>query len=335
MAIPPTRRRIPLWLALAPLVLGIGAYWLIWSGFRDRFADDIRAVLPAAATEISGFPYRLEGEARAPALRHDSPGLRATASAEVAVLNRGPWQPDLTVMAFKGPRFAVAVPPLPGASIALSAPLGNASLRLDGGRLARLSTRFDSVTGNRATDNRATLAIGLLPVPLTADSFELHLREMAPAKTEGEAPTAAPVAQFVLKGAATKLGGGDPLTLTADFNATGSALVRSYAGWAQRGTIELTALTLTDATGEVLSASGSAVPQGGRLALAGTVTTVCPQMLRAAFADTPAPPEKRLRAAVRMPVTVQGSVVTLGDPSGGWGPRPVRGQLPACPVLRR
>ena len=321
----PAKRRFSLWLTLVPLVLGIGAYWLTWSGFRDRLADDIRAVMPAATTEISGFPYRLEDEIKAPALRHDSPGLRASASAEVAVLNRGPWQPDLTVLAFKQPRFAVAVPPLAGASIALSAPLGSASLRLDGKRLARLSTHFDN----------PTLTIGLLPVPLTADSFELHLREMAPAKAEGAAPTAAPVAQFVLKGAGAKLGGGDPLTLSADFNATGSALVRSYTGWAQRGTIELTALTLTDATGEVLTASGSAVPQGGRLAIAGTVTTVCPHMLRAAFAGTPAPPERRLRVAVRMPVTVQGGVVTLGEPPVGWATRPVRGQLSPCPVLRR
>ncbi|MGL4543554.1 MAG: hypothetical protein ACRCUI_13685 [Polymorphobacter sp.] len=326
----PTRRRFPLWLTLVPLALGIGAYWLIWSSFRDRFADDIHAVLPAASTEISGFPYRLEDEIKAPVLRHDSAGWRASASADLAVLNRGPWQRDLTVLAFKAPRFAVAVPPLAGASLALSAPLGSASLRLDGNRLARLSTRFDSAAGSRAT-----LAIGLLPVPLTADSFELHLREMVPAKTEAAAATAAAVAQFVLKGAGAKLGSGDALTLTADFNATGSALVRSYAGWAQRGTVELTALALTDATGEVLSARGSAVPQGGRLALAGTVSTVCPQMLRAAFAGTPAPPEKRLRVAVQMPVTLQGGAVTLGEPPSGWETRPVRGQLPPCPVLRR
>lgn len=319
------KRRWPLWLTLLPLIIGIGAYGLVWRGFADRFASDIHAVLPAAATDVGGFPYRLEDEITAPMLRHDSPGLRASAAAEVAVLNRGPWQPDLTVMAFKAPRFAVAVPPLAGASLALSAPLGSASLRLDGKRLARLSTHFDN----------ATLTIGLLPVPIRADSIELHLREIAPAQPDGASPTAAAVAQFVLKGTGAKLGDGDPLTLSADFNATGSALVRSYAGWAPRGTIELTALTLTDATGEVLRASGSAIPQAGRLAIAGTITTVCPHMLRAAVAGTPAPPEKRLRVAVRIPVTVQGGVVTLGDPPVGWATRPVRGQLPPCPVLRR
>jgi hypothetical protein len=58
-------------------------------------------------------------------------------------------------------------------------------------------------------------------------------------------------------------------------------------------------------------------------------------MLRAAFAGAPALPERRLRAAVHMPVTVQGGVVTLGEPPVGWETRPVRGQQPPCPVLRR
>jgi len=318
-------RRFPLWLTLVPLVVGVGGYWLVWSGFRDRFAVDIHAVLPDKTPSITGFPYRLEDEITAPALSHNSMGLRASASAALAVLNRGPWQPDLTVMAFKAPRFSVAVPPLAGATLILSADLGSASLRLDGARLARLSTHFD----------KAKFSLGLLPLALTADSVEFHLREIIPVAPTGNSPTHPPVAQFVLKGTGVRLGTGDPLTLTADFTATGSKLIRSYASWAPRGSIELAALTLTDATGEILHATGSAVPQTGALAMAGTITTVCPQMLRAAFTGTSAPPEKRLRSPARLSITIQGGVATLGDPAGGWGPRPVRGQLPACPVLRR
>lgn len=325
----PAKRRWPLWLTLLPLIVGIGAYWLVWRGFADRFASDIHTVLPQAASDVGGFPYRLEDQLTAPVLRHDSPGLRASASADLAVLNRGPWQPDLTVLALKQPRLNIAVPPLAGATLALAAPVGSASLRLDSQRgatrLARLSTHFDN----------ATLAVGLLPTPIAADSIELHLREITLAKPDGASPTPAPVAQFVLKASGARYGGGDALALTADFTANAATLIRSYAGWAPRGTIELTTLTLTDANGEVLRASGTAVPQAGHLAIAGTITTVCPQMLRAAVTGTPARPEKRLRAPVRMALTVQGGVTTLGDPGGGWASRPVRGQLPPCPVLRR
>ena len=123
-----------------------------------------------------------------------------------------------------------------------------------------------------------------------------------------------------------RIGGGDALTLAADTSITGPARLTDYDNWATSGTLELTSLTLADAHGEVASATATLVPRG-RLGLrfAGTVTTVCPANVAAAFAGTPAPAEKRLRMPVRLAFSgVPGAMLLEGVPAD-LATRPVQG----------
>ena len=317
----PARRRVPLWLTLVPLALGIIIYWFVWSGFRDRFANDIAMVLPDAKPAIGGFPYRLEAELAAPVLRHASPGLAAQATAAREVVNRGPWQPDLTVFSSLRPHVLLAVPPLAGATASIDAETGLSSLHLADGRIARLSNVFDG----------ALVRTGLVGFPATAAKLEVHFRE-TPVTPSAAALKGPAQAQIVVTGENVRLGGGDPLGLTADVALTAGQPLKSYAAWASGGTAEIK-FVLRDRTSEVLAAAATAVPSGGKLQLAGTITTVCPNSVRAAFAGAPPPSEQRARMPVRLAFSGQPGAWVLADPAAA--PHPVRAQLPPCPVLRR
>lgn len=314
-------RRVPLWVTLLPLVLGIGAYWLVWDRFADRFQADIAALLPGQPPRITGFPYRLEAEVPRPVLARDWPGLTVRLEATRAVLNRGPWRPELTVVSTEAPRVELAVPHLGGASLALSAATGLSSIHIADGSVARLS---NVLTGARA-------ALGMFPASATAGRLELHFREVADGAASG--PRLPVRAQLVLAGEGVELAGGDPLLLAGEASLTAAAPVRSFATWAAGGTAEFR-LKLSDATGEVLAIAATAVPTGdGRLRFAGTLTTVCPASVRAAFAQASPPAERRARMPVRLAFGgIGGSLALLGPAPH---PGPVRAQLPPCPALRR
>ena len=316
-------RRVPLWVTLLPLLAGIGAYWLVWDRFAHRFAADIAAVLPGAPPAIAGFPYRLETEIARPVLARDWPGLAVRLSAARAVLNRGPWQPSLTVVSTETPRVSLAVPRLAGASITLTAATGLSSLNVEAGRIARLSNVFTA----------AQAMLGMFPAQASAERLELHFRETPTAATVSASPRFPVQAQLVLAGEGVRLAGGDPLTLAGEAALTARAPIRSLAAWSAGGTAELKA-SLTDATGEVLAIAATAVPTGdGRVRLAGTLTTVCPATVRAAFAQTSPPAERRTRMPVRLAFSGFGGSLRLTGtvPANA----PVRAQIPPCPALRR
>ena len=321
-------RRVPLWVTLLPLLAGLAGYWLVWDRFAGAFARGIAAVLPGPPPTIRGFPYRLEAEVAQPSLARDWPGLTVRLSAVRAVLNRGPWQPSLTVISTEAPRVAFAVPRLAGASIVLTAATGLSSVHIEKGRIARLSNVF---TGAHAM-------LGMFADQAAADRLELHFRETPTAARASAASPRFPVqAQLVLSGEGVRLAGGDPLTLGGEAALTARAPLRSYAAWGAGGTAELK-LTLADATGEVLAIAATAVPSGdGRLRFAGTLSTVCPATVRAAFTGTAPPAEFRARRPVRLAFGGMGGSLQLGPAAPGSAPDagPVRRHLPPCPALRR
>ncbi len=325
-------RRLSLWLSVLPLLAGVGLYWFLWSGWARDFQAVLRGWLPESAFEISGFPYRMEGEILSPHLTRGDV-VRLSASADLARINRGPWQPELTVIQAERPHFGVTIGPVLRAQV-----VGNTALTsvhvLDG-RLARLSTIVQT----------AMVTLGFVPFAIAADALELHLRErtgengaIADARPGAAlmAPSGAVRGQLVLAGERLRLGGGDALTLAADLVLTGTQPLSSYDDWAANGTAEVTSLTLGDAAGEVARVRATLVPLGrSGLRFAGTVDTVCPASVAAAFAGVAAGAETRLRTPVRLAFSGgNGAVVVSGVPAD-LATRAVRRQVAACPVMRR
>ncbi|QXQ04807.1 DUF2125 domain-containing protein [Sphingosinicellaceae bacterium] len=314
-------KRIPLWLTVVPLILGVAGYWWFWSGYKDGFREQIAAVFPGSPVTIGGFPYRLEAEVGSPRLesRGDVP---ATASADNAILNRGPWQPDLTIVRSAEPRVSGRIPALANSTLSIAAPSSETSLHLDQARrIARLSTVFDKP--------RVTLA--LLGLPLTATKLEVHFRETTGRSAEAWSPSLPQRAQVVLEGEGVKAAAGAPLKLAADIRVTGPTRLIDYARWASKGTVEIHALTLADTTDEVLRLDATMVASGGVPRLTGTLVTSCPQTVRAALTGERVS-EQRLRLPVTLSLSGSPGAWQLGNlPEAG---RATRAQQPACPALR-
>ncbi len=95
-------KRIPLWLTIVPLLLGGAVYWHFWSGWRDTLRADLAAVMPGVPVTIGGFPYRLEADVASPVYRLDGPAA-VRLDAGRALINRNPWQRDLTVVRTERP----------------------------------------------------------------------------------------------------------------------------------------------------------------------------------------------------------------------------------------
>jgi hypothetical protein len=314
--------RVPLWVTLVPLALAIGLYWLLWSGWARDFGAMVETTLPASDVAVSGFPYRLETELIAPRWRIGD-GVRIVASADRALVNRGPWQRQLTVIRADYPKFSAIVGPGFGASFTGKSAL--TSVKIVDDRLARLSTVVEA----------AKVRLGFTPVAIAADVLELHLRERAPGADAPEAATLPPRGQLVVKGERLRLDGGDALTFAADLIATGAGRLTDYNRWAEDGTIEVPALTLADAHGEVAKVAATVVPVGRRaLRFAGTVETVCPLSVIAAFDGQPPVAEQRLRAPVRLAFDGLAGAIRLAGIPADLAQRARRGQDPPCPVLR-
>ena len=315
-------RRFPLWLTIVPLAAAVGGYWYAWSGWRDDFHAELARVVPGSAVTIGGFPYRMEAEVGALARASRAPDIDARVSAASAVLNRGPWQRDLTIVRATQPRVAARIPSLASSGLSIAAPSAEMSVHLDqAGAVARLSTVFA----------RATVGLALLGRPLTADKLEVHVRETPGRSDEAWSPVRPERAQLVLGGAGVRLGGGAPLTLAGDLGVNGPGKLVDFAHWAGEGSVAVRGLTLADKTGEVLRLDATLVADAGRPRLTGTIVTVCPATVRAAFAGASPVSEQRLRLAVRLAVGGAPGAWTLGGLPDA--PRAVRAQQPPCPAL--
>ncbi len=321
--------RVPLWVTLAPLVLGVLIWWLVWRGYAADFEAEVAKALPSG-TEVSatGFPYRLETRIPGVDVSHSDDALRARLRAGEIAVNRVPWQKDRQVLNLKSSVAELALAPLAGATVRVEAHEAQASLRLDGKRIARASVVWQA----------PAIATGLFAAPMKAARFEAHLRETPSdnGSSEPRNPRLPTQAQLVLSGTDVRFGSGDPLALALDSDLTAGAPLSALAQWAVGGTVELRSLTLADGTGEVARVAATMVPTGtGALRIAGTVETVCPANVRAAMAGLPAVSEKRVRKAevIAFSGTLPGGVAAEAR-NPALPPAPVRGQEPACPKFR-
>ena len=315
-------RRLPLWLTLVPLVAAVGLYHLLWQGWAREFDALVRGWLPAKPFEVTGFPYRLEADVSHPEVQGGDV-VRLFASATRARINRGPWQEELTLVGADYPRFSAIVGPGIGASFSGKSAL--TSINVVGGRLVRLSSVIEA----------ANARLGFSPVNIAADSLDLHLRERQPGSDTSEGATPPARGQLVVSGQRVRFDGSDALTLTADMTVTGPARLTDYDRWVTSGTIKLTRVSLADAHGEIIGISGTIVPIGRRaLRFAGTIETVCPENVSAAFDGRPGPVEKRLRAPLRLAFEGEPGAMRLAALPVDLGQRATRGQQPPCPRLR-
>ncbi|MGL6044690.1 MAG: hypothetical protein ACRC1J_12275 [Sandaracinobacteroides sp.] len=321
--------RLPLWAMLVPLIVGIGIWAVVWSGFERRFAADLASVLPAGTVlETGGFPYRLEATAGPLVVAHDDRALQLRARAGELQVNRVPWQRDRQVLNLRDVEAQLGLKPIRGAVVRVAAPSAQASLRLESDRISRLSIVWET----------PTIQTGLFATPAVAKQFEAHLRE-----TPGAAGPAAPgnprlptQVQLVLSGSDVRFGGGAPLALALDSELTARAAIDSLDSWANGGTAEIRSAILSDSTGEVARMKATLVPDGaGSLRLSGTVLTVCPMSVRAAVGGTAPVAELRTRRPelVAISGTLPGGLVaSVRDPAKPAAP--VRRQEPPCPRLR-
>ena len=320
-------RRIPLWVTLIPLVAGIGIWLWLWRGYAHGFRSELQHWLPADAdVTMQGFPYRLEADIRKAEVSRQSDALAMDVRAAEALVNRVPWQRNRQVITLIEPEAKLAARQLAGADLHIRAPHAQASLRIEQGRIARLSAIWD----------KPHLQSGLFAAPVTAENLETHLRETPSLPDGATSPTGPVQAEVEMRGRQVRIGGGAPLALELAADLTADAPIASFAAWAAGGTAEIRHLTLSDDSGEVARVTATLVPDGaGRLRVAGTVDTVCPAALRAAIAGEAPVSEKRLRRPARIAFagTLPGGVAAVAaDPAANYGP--VRAQEPPCPRLR-
>ncbi|WP_448586107.1 hypothetical protein [Thermaurantiacus sp.] len=315
-------RRLPLLVTLLPLLVGSAAWWVAWSQWRSQLAADLKAVAPATAFGFAGFPYRIAARTADLRLRHDDEALSLALEARSLEVNRQPFRTDRQVVSLAESRALAALRPLPAVRVAIAAPFAQASLRLEGRRIARLSGVWE----------QPKLDLGFLVLPVQASAFEAHLRETPAAPGAGPVPSQVQVA---LAGQGLRLGAGEPLRLSAGLDLLAPRPVTSLAGFRSGGRLALRDLVLADATGEVLRAEAEIrVRPGGAVEARGTIETVCPETVRQAARGERALPERRTRRPVRLSfeaILGEGLIIPPAEP--GRPPPPVRGQAPPCPRL--
>lgn len=313
------KARWPLLMALLPLLLGLAVYGQLWRGWAADYESTLARWFPGSRPQATGFPYRLEAELAGVALFRGGT-VELAAAVERLRLNRGPWRPELTVM--QGQKIALSAR-LGMLAPRVAASAGTASLKLDAGRLARLSIILPNARGN----------VGLGP-DFTADTVELHARELR-GLAEPQSPRLPAQGQLVIGATGLRLGQGAPISVEGEAQVRGPARLTDYARWAGSGSIDVT-LAGRDATGEVFSLAATMVPVGQGLRLAGTVATVCPLSVQAALNGSTPPAELRLRAPVKLALETAlpaGGLVALSGIPADLATRPRRAQVPACPRL--
>lgn len=322
-------RRIPLWATLVPLVAGVLAWGWLWRGHAAGLRADIEAAVPAGQSiEMSGFPYRLEAHLAPFRDSYAGAAARADIVARELVVNRVPWQRDRQVVSLADSTVRVALAPLAGATASVKAAEAQASLRLEEGRIGRLSIVWE----------KPEIGSGLLPANAAADHLELHLREppVGEAKGAGTSGGDAAQAELVLAASGFRLGAGSPVALELQADITGQAPLRDFSAWAAGGAVAIRSLALRDATGEIARFTGRLTPDGsGRLRVEGAIDTVCPATVRAAVSGAAAPSEMRARKPERIAISGHvpaGLLAAAADPTRPTPP--VRGQEPPCPRLR-
>lgn len=311
------RRRPPLLLTLLPLVIGLAAYFWWWSAQRRAFEAELASVLPARTViAAGGFPYRLQADLQPARIERSAGGGTLRADAAALEIDRQPWNRQLSVLGARG--VGVSAEGGGGVRATLGAATMRASLSTRGVALNRLSSEFTA----------ARLAISPVPVTLSADVMELHLRPLV-----ARAGRRSAQAEVVLASSALRLDGGPGLAVEATARVLADAPLASIARWRSGGAIDARTW-IADAHGEVGTIAATLTPVAAGLRWTGVVETVCPASVVAAFARAAPPVEYRARVPVRLRFAGPPGGVVIDAAPPPRGPGAERRREPPCPGLR-
>jgi|TARA_R100000501_G_scaffold5804_1_gene12765 hypothetical protein len=314
------RNARPFLLALAPLLIGLAAYYIYWRGQAEMLATSIERIV-GHAPDITGFPYRLSADLNAIQLSRGGDATRVDLSAAHSQIDSGPLRGALYVGYLTQIRINAEAAGI--GQLRLTAPDARASLRANE-FIDRLSVQFEEVE----------IDSSLLDRPIQAAPMEFHFRE-TPNPTPADTATGPGQAEARIAGtfslADRRLALALPIRITAD------APLSSLAGWTNGGTMEIDGGTLSSASGDAVAGFDvTLVPlPGGELQLAGTLSTDCPATVAAVIQGSALPAQEfRQRRPAEFALggsPTQISLQRLPGPSGGS----VRSQEPPCPDLRR
>ncbi len=320
-------KRVPIWVALVPLLLGLGAYWLYWNGEAQAFRAAVATLVPEAPTpEIGGFPYRIE--ARLPALSwgYRADGVTASLETGQVVVNRQPWRTGHAVIAAENPRLLFALPGLPTALLSIEGASALASVRRPDAIIERLSMHFET----------ANVRLPLVAGVFAAKGLELHFRETPGNAPAGKSPAYPAQAELRLLGEINR-SGGPHFMIEVPISVTARAPLATVSAWRDGGTVNVEGARLLAVDGSAIAGIDATIAPlpDGRLAISGTVDTDCPETIRALFEGVRAGKEYRSRRSVRMAISgFAGDAIALGAPQGPRG-GPARSQAPPCPALHQ
>ncbi|MGB3722525.1 MAG: hypothetical protein WA979_06875 [Pacificimonas sp.] len=310
----------PFLIALAPLIIGLGIYFIYWRGEAEALSTAISSVTGEDAG-VAGFPYRLNARLNGLTVERGGENAAVRIVAGESEIGSGPFRAGLYVGYLRDVEVDAASG-LPSLTAKITAPEARGSLRADA-LIERLSMRFE----------RATVETPLFNRPVTARELELHFRE-TPNPTPSDMATPPGQAEGRLAGLfdfanAASVRVSLPLVVTA------TAPLTSLSGWRDGGTVEVenAEIAIGGAPLATFDATLAPLPDGA-LAIAGTLTTDCPLTTTALLTGRPAPAEEfRTRRAAE--IALGGSLGDLSlrrldTASGGR----VRSQEPPCPGLK-
>jgi hypothetical protein len=314
----PAQRRP--FILVAVVLLALGGYGLWWRTQAAAFQAAVNAYLGNACAPVQivhdgpvqfgGFPYRLEARfANARVTTRPQLGVVARLSSPKLALEAQPWRKgffllmtDKATLTVTGPGFDAD-----GTSMSAAGSYAQASLRLDGGRIERLSVMLMQPKAQTSLFNTGAF---------TAKDIQLHLREAQARKAEGA--SAAPLAELFLRGTQFTRGGTAPVNLVVDTQLTGPLppmcgslgleAWRTGAGALKLRSIEATSADMT-AKGDATLALGA----NGEIQLAGTLTTDRPIWLEQLLRGEPLSPRTGRPAPQKVPVTIQGGELRIGQ----------------------
>ena len=306
-------------LALAPLLIGLGVYFLYWRGEAAAFADNIAHVV-GVRPQIGGFPYRLSAAMDELSVTRGGEAARVSLDVGHSEIASGPFRGDLFVATLGDVRIQTNAAGIPAAPVTIAAPRARASLRT-GRWLERLSLRLET----------ATVALPLFDSPVGAEGLELHLRETPNDSISGGASGQA---EARIAGRFAFPTGTVAASLPVRLLAAGP--LTSLAAWRRGGGVVIDGATLMAAEDAPLAGFDAVLTPlaDGSLALSGALATDCPRTVAALLTGVPPGEEFRTRRP-----TVFSLGGTLSEPrliptdnaSGGS----VRSREPPCPDLRR
>jgi hypothetical protein len=308
------------------LLAGYAAFWTIrLQGFKAEIAT--LTADPAAPFAIEGqgvryggFPYRFEAHFDQATATRQRPDYQLTLQADHVVILRQVWTPDLHLAFAENVTLTGALRPSALPPVRATARELEASLRVAGGAVQRLSLVFEGL---------AVPAGVLSAQALAAERLELHSRETRaltasadvaaaqsdPAPTD---PMKRAVVEMIMRGTGLMLGNGSAAALTGTLVVHGAPDVASGAPYLKAwvddgGVLDIVGLDLTGPAGSTqLKATATLDPQNRPL-MAGVITSTRPQTVQAVLGGAAAPQEKPLASAQELRLRVQGGELFLNN----------------------